>query len=163
MSVIVEYGECPLCWKESKTATTVGFDPEVGIACSAGHKFEENPDFHAPKAEVAVEPTDAPNPHRLEPESAPAEESVQQSDESAASGSEGLPDAVPPLGGAVFTRLRVEAGESKRQGNRDLLFGLLIPETLADNLAAYAEEQKKPLAEILNGLVINILEQEWWK
>lgn len=159
MSVIVEYGECPLCWKESKTATTVGFDPEVGIACAAGHKFADNPDFHAPKTEVALEPTDSPNPPRLEAEAAPAEESVQLSDEAAAS----APDPVAPLGGAVFTRSAVQAGEDLRVPNRDLLFGLVIPETLADNLVAYAEEQKKPLSDILNGLVINILEQEWWK
>lgn len=171
MTLLVEYGDCPRCWQETQTARPVGFDPEKGIVCEAGHKFDAAPEFRAPK-----------KLHTLEPE-APRESASSSPAESApARASEGTAEASPapsvgldpscqtgPLspvavsGSSFANRPAVGANEAVRLEGRDLLFGLVIPEGMADNLAAYAEEQKTTLAEIVNGVVVNILKQEWWK
>jgi len=175
MAILVEYGDCPKCWQESETARTMGFDPDKGIICEAGHTFESNPDFHAPKKIHTLEEKTAPAAKKRA--AAPVAVAEPEDDPSlaAASPSPGLAEEPPQPGENpparsqnVFANrpegnLAVSANQALRLPGRDLLFGLVIPETLADNLAAYAEEQKTALADILNGVVINILKQEWWR
>ena len=143
MAVIVEYdADCPTCWAESKTVRKVALDPEQGgICCAVGHVFQAIPEFSAPKTEAA-------KPVQLADETAVVAEQRELASPSVAD---------------VSAEWVVAANGAARLPGRDLLFGLVIPETLADNLQAYAEEQKRPLAEILNQEVINILKNEWWR
>ena len=167
-SPLVNYEvECPLC-RVQGLHREVGLYPS-GIACPEGHTFEE-----IPSPSSVAKPTGV-----AEPKSEPSAESqsVSPAGITTAAVADTVPEPLPAVPGGyevtgfpenmaatseVLSR-RVAAGGSVRLPGRDLLFGLVIPEGVADNMTAYAEEQRRPVADLIQERLIQVLEQEWWR
>lgn len=192
MARIVEYTvECPTC-KVAGIAAMLGFDPEKGISCEAGHQFEQLPgNFPSPESEPKTDSVEektqsepgepAADQVRFSDVVKERKESAYQNEPPAAQQTEGeLPiSALKEARLAISAEIRgIVSGVSAAVnikpdalvgvGGRyllpggDTLFGLRISEQWYEAIRQEAENRGQSFAEYMQDFINNVALQYEW-